>query len=511
MACSAILLSACINGSKDIYSTSTPSNTSEVLHLKTLESPHETPTLIQISPKIQNFETIQILPSRTASLESPQPMLGGQKLKPGIYAVFWKNGSMNIVFPSGATKELLRLYDSELYTNQSGGTTELIITSGDTLPSPDGHIITFMNLKDGFIYNFDQFTGEIKKIPQPGSGSNWGWSGDWSPDGRFLLYSIDHGTPEEFPSIFITELKNNSFARLTKIDTVETGPVWSPDFQGIAFASDRAKFDLPNGVFAGATDIYLIPTSCVTKLESCVHSFTKQVTNTGLKGDAGNPSWSPDGSKLAYTYIDGKTGDRDLYIIDSTNKLKNITQTPRDMEYAFSWSPDGKRIVFPRYSYNGDHDLFIQDIASGIATNITNSPSIERGFPFWSPDGNEIAFNSNVDDPETGVTIYSVSESSSKILPNSAGGNFLFWLTVFPEISNGTTLSVSPSGHDLNLRDKPSKDSAVIDKLESGDRITLLEKAVQVGQYSWWKIKSAKGEGWVLGNYNWFLPDEQLN
>ena len=51
-----------------------------------------------------------------------------------------------------------------------------------------------------------------------------------------------------------------------------------------------------------------------------------------------------------------------------------------------SWSPDGTRIAFDR-----DGDLFIIDVESGEETRLTRTQGPE-GDPTWSPDGSRILF-----------------------------------------------------------------------------------------------------------------------
>jgi Tol biopolymer transport system component len=512
-----LMVSACGNNSKEKSLTSLPSLSKATVQgairvLPTLypTKTHEVPTVISLTPT-------PIIHSSTSFPESPKPMLKGQTLQPGVYPVYWKNGALIIVFPSGATKEILHLYYANEYESPSGGEIIGLMDSpgSSILPSPSGNSITFMYSLDGCLYNYNIFTNEFSRIPQPESCSSLGlysWSGDWSPDGRYLLYSIDHGTPQEFPSLFISEPKKGSFYRLTYIDSVEVQPVWSPDYQWIAFASDRAKFEILYGEFNGATDIYIKSSNCLPTIESCKDSFTKQITNTGYTGDAYRPIWSPDGTNLAYMFIDGQTGATDIFLYDSNGKSKNITNTPNQREEAFRWSPDGKQLLFSRYSFDyGSTDLFILDLASGKVTNITNSPEIDEGIPFWSPDGKSIAYDTDTDHPETGISIYSVSEKNSKIIANSTNGKFLFWMPIFPEISNGAKLVVSPAGHDLNLRDAATRNGNVIGKLQSGESITILAQPISDGKNPWWRVRSGKGEGWVLGNYNWFLPDDSSN
>lgn len=443
----------------------------------------------------------------TSTPVSLLPTLSDRPINPGIYPVYWREGAAYIVLASGETQELIHLYDKPTDVSPAGDITYLVNSSRNTVVSTDGQIITYMNMEDGFLYNYDRRSKTKQKILQPDSGSYLrDWSGSWSPDGRYLLYAIDHGTPQEFPSIYIANIAQNTFSRITNWDTVETEPVWSPDYQWIVFASDKSKVSLQNGSHAGATDIFVMSTKCVSDIETCKESSMKQLTRTGTKGDAINPSWNPKGSSIGFIYINGQTGDKDICIVDLNGNVNNLTNTPNDNEDAFDWSPDGEKLVFRRSNPDSGTDLFILDISDTTTTKITNSPEITEGIPYWSPDGEEIAFKQNVDDPDNGITIYSVKDEKSQMLANSNKSNFLFWLTIFPEISSGTTLTVSPSGQDLNIRSEASTDSPIVGKLAGGDKIEILSGPVVGHTYNWWKIKSEKGEGWVVQLYNWYLP-----
>jgi len=212
-----VIASACAKESKELHQSSPPSLPTVATHVPVLVLPTLITTSTHVMPTAINLAPTHTLPSLTSSPESPKPILKLQTLLPGIYSVFWKNGSMNIVFPSGATKELLHLYDANYYESPSGDVI-ISLTNPDqnALPSPSGNSITFMNKINGYVYNFNILTNEVKKIPQPESGSSVrGWFGSWSPDGRYLLYSIDHGTPEEFPSIFISDPTQGSYSRFS--------------------------------------------------------------------------------------------------------------------------------------------------------------------------------------------------------------------------------------------------------------------------------------------------------
>lgn len=65
---------------------------------------------------------------------------------------------------------------------------------------------------------------------------------------------------------------------------------------------------------------------------------------TIVEANAGFPSWSPDGGKIAFG--SKRTGNWDVWVMDSdgSNQRQLTTHEAKDM--APCWSPDGKKIVF---------------------------------------------------------------------------------------------------------------------------------------------------------------------
>ena len=115
-------------------------------------------------------------------------------------------------------------------------------------------------------------------------------------------------------------------------------------------------------------------------------------------------SWSPDGSKLAYT-CEVSPGVRTytirgvhIYTIRPDGTGRRLVPTRTRNAFAPSWSPDGKRIAFsscrfPFFDWTsrrGDHcrsSVYVVDLDGG------NERRLGAGaFPDWSPDGRTIAY-----------------------------------------------------------------------------------------------------------------------
>lgn len=105
-------------------------------------------------------------------------------------------------------------------------------------------------------------------------------------------------------------------------------------------------------------------------------------------GDARQPAFSPDGTKVAFqSYRDGTW--RIWTVGIDGQDLEAVTSGPFD-DREPHWSPDGRQIAFSS-DRSGNYDLWVLDVASGGVRQVTRDAGNDF-FPAWSPDGREIAF-----------------------------------------------------------------------------------------------------------------------
>src|SRR5215218_2145587 len=127
------------------------------------------------------------------------------------------------------------------------------------------------------------------------------------------------------------------------------------------------------------------------------------LTNTPDTNE-GQPAWSPDGTKIAFTGPGDLNEDGirlgDVYIIDAdgTNRT-NLTDTPNRRDYQPSWAPSGAQLTFVREVegrvFLEQPDIFVMDTDPATkddAINLTQTDESEYD-PAWSPDGAKIAFS----------------------------------------------------------------------------------------------------------------------
>lgn len=100
----------------------------------------------------------------------------------------------------------------------------------------------------------------------------------------------------------------------------------------------------------------------------------------------GAPSWSLDGSLLAYTSLDEKE-EQKMYIVnsDGTGKRSLLTDTFR--QWSPSISPDNMSIVYVSYpETKNKEELFTLEIPGNTRKQLTFN-EIKKNYPVWGPDG----------------------------------------------------------------------------------------------------------------------------
>ena len=87
------------------------------------------------------------------------------------------------------------------------------------------------------------------------------------------------------------------------------------------------------------------------------------------------PSWSPDGTRLAYW--SEKDGNRDIYVLDLKSKaVKRLTDDP-EWDVNPSWSSDGSKIAFAS-GRDGNMDIYLMNADGSQQEALTHRRYPER-------------------------------------------------------------------------------------------------------------------------------------
>jgi TolB protein len=104
-----------------------------------------------------------------------------------------------------------------------------------------------------------------------------------------------------------------------------------------------------------------------------------------------SPTWSPDGSRLAYVSFDQK---KPIVVVQNLAQgTTRVVANFRGNNSAPAWSPDGKQLAVA-LSKDGLTQVYRIPATGGVAERLTDSTGIDTQ-PSFSPDGQWIAFTSD--------------------------------------------------------------------------------------------------------------------
>ncbi len=189
--------------------------------------------------------------------------------------------------------------------------------------------------------------------------------------------------------IFIADPDGKNVVQLTRTPHDENEPRWSPDRKKIVCSASDGK-------------LYVIEVETRQIEEVAEEDASPQKTG---------PCFSPDGTKIVYSRVNGKTpDDTDLAIFDLEAKTGATLIRQYGPQFDPDWSPDGKYIVYTSTHCSADGGRVIQELwlagsQGGYARQIlmTNSHCVK---PRWSADGKKIVFAS---DKAGGFDIWALS------------------------------------------------------------------------------------------------------
>ncbi len=303
---------------------------------------------------------------------------------------------------------------------------------------------------------------------------------DISRDGKVLVFaSTRHGSTAE---LYTKQVDSRTVTQLTFNDDNDLMPALSPSGADLAFSSDRN----------GNWDIFVLPAS-----------GGRPIQITSASAHELHPSWSADGTKLAYSRL-GTSGRWEIWVTDVSNP--SVAQF---IAYGMfpQWCPStgtaangGDKIAFQLASDRGDRSYAIWtiDYFDGRSTNFTeiaSDPHAALINPTWSPDGEWIAYtevpNAENWDPgsdllpaATSLAMVHVSgngratltdAASVNVLPNWGPNNIIYFISNREGIDNIWTLNASNEvelarrqlqGHDAvaqNAQERAERGVVVVD------------------------------------------------
>ena len=224
-----------------------------------------------------------------------------------------------------------------------------------------------------------------------------------SPDGEQVAF-----TRRDFPhGLYVIKVDGTGERQLFGTSQVKA-PAWSPDGASIAFTyqhgghtddwSKTIKVRIP-GAPKKIEIEFAMPANPHWKIGvvSVADGYFREMYSHDFSY---SPTWSPDGTRIAYT------SDRGLALTweDATSAVTRVPNTGSlsdhwEVDRSPAWSPDGTRIAF-QYRSHDHYEIMVMNADGSGRTLLTKSPALAKTpinsvSPAWSPAGSQIAFLSD--------------------------------------------------------------------------------------------------------------------
>ncbi len=319
----------------------------------------------------------------------------------------------------------------------------------------------------------------------------------WSPDGGHLAF-IAKPSGSDKAQIMLLDRRGGDASQLTKVTGDIGDYAWSPDGKRLVFTMTETDSGTPPKPividamhFKQDADGYIGAEQRRHLYLFDVAGKRVEVLTADSQYNEDLPSWSPDGSRIAFvrTREQGpdQDGRADIDVVDSKAGAapRTVVRPYAPNTQKLAWSPDGKLIAYlqgiePKFNAYMQDCLWTVPAAGGTPRSLTGK--LDRAVMSFAFSGNSAAIDIIVEDDDTTYPAR-VDLDSGSIVRSAAPGQF-----VVSALSNGgghTALLKSDDGalaevfalEDGRLRQLTAHNDAFLAELKLGTVETLKFKS----------------------------------
>ncbi|MBT34254.1 MAG: amidohydrolase [Thalassobius sp.] len=321
----------------------------------------------------------------------------------------WSADGASIIFSSDR-KGNYDIWKIDLANNKLTALTTDLANEYNPAFSEDGKSITYVSeSKDGkgiYVMNADGSDNHLEVASKLTLASP-----SWSPDGKSIVFSSFTNKNSELILHTVGDASADKVVA-TNEDIFPFRASWV-DNQEIFYTSDG---DIKKR-FIGEDGVVTIPFDATVQLsrpnyKRKQYNFNDSTSQPAL-GIMG-PAISPDGKTVAFAALGN------IYLKkEGTESAEKLTDD-KFVDIDPTWSPDGSKLAYLS-DKSGNMDLWVKDFTTG-ETKVLVDLDKDLGFPVWSPDGKSIAFYARDDKNVWGygeLQIVDVASASVKSLENT--------------------------------------------------------------------------------------------
>jgi len=271
-------------------------------------------------------------------------------------------------------------HESMRIVDRAGRNATTLVSGGDqsfVQPSlsPDGSRVAFFSTRDGHWALFLMTSDGKSQHPITGN-TVFESVVSWAPDGSAIAFTPWHNT--ESPPFIGVALRGTDYIELTSNEEGNSDPKWSANGEVIAFRCG----------------VQGVPQVCSIRPDG---SDLRQLT----RGPGGNLDavWSPDSQRIAFVSwrdsadpINCQDGDcnYEIYVMDADGSHQSNLTVNSSEDWFPSWSPDGSSIAFVSLRDEPAHpsacgsacnsEIYVMDADGQDVRRITQDPE-----PSWNP------------------------------------------------------------------------------------------------------------------------------